>query len=155
MIISRWILLIMTNVSDKSCRENQNINFVIKTFPPPPRKSCRLWQNIEEYGRARQATDDNIIRRMRFACWIATATDTNTKNMKYLLLFDGKNGYAKVRQRYVYTYSASLVMDPTLKGSLWKLLNCLMFCVKCHAKSENINWWHFQDYERKQFLVND
>jgi hypothetical protein len=31
-------------------------------------KSCRLWDNVEKYGRARQATDDNIIRRMRFAC---------------------------------------------------------------------------------------
>jgi hypothetical protein len=40
------------------------------------RKSCRLWDNVKKYGRARQATDDNIIRRMRFACWITKATDT-------------------------------------------------------------------------------
>jgi hypothetical protein len=33
-----------------------------------PRKSCRLWDNVEQYGRARQATDDTIIRRMRIAC---------------------------------------------------------------------------------------
>jgi hypothetical protein len=32
------------------------------------RKSCLLWDNVQKYGRARQATDDNIIRRMRFAC---------------------------------------------------------------------------------------
>jgi hypothetical protein len=31
---------------------------------------------VEKYGTAGQATDDNIIRRMRFACWIAEATDT-------------------------------------------------------------------------------
>jgi hypothetical protein len=31
---------------------------------------------VETYGRARQATDDNIIWRMRFACWINKATDT-------------------------------------------------------------------------------
>jgi hypothetical protein len=31
---------------------------------------------VEKYGRARQATDDNIIQRMRFACWITKATDT-------------------------------------------------------------------------------
>jgi hypothetical protein len=24
------------------------------------RKSCHLWDNVEKYGRARQATDDNI-----------------------------------------------------------------------------------------------
>jgi hypothetical protein len=40
------------------------------------RKSCRLWDNVEKHERARQATDDNIIRRMRFACWITKATDT-------------------------------------------------------------------------------
>jgi formylmethanofuran dehydrogenase subunit E-like metal-binding protein len=28
---------------------------------------------------ARQATDDNTIRRMRFACWIAKATDTHSE----------------------------------------------------------------------------
>jgi hypothetical protein len=31
---------------------------------------------VEKYGRARQTTDDNIIRRMRFACCITKATDT-------------------------------------------------------------------------------
>jgi hypothetical protein len=33
---------------------------------------------VEKYGRARQATDDNIIRRMRFARWITKAADTLT-----------------------------------------------------------------------------
>jgi hypothetical protein len=31
---------------------------------------------VEKYGGARQVTDDNIIGRMRFACWITKATDT-------------------------------------------------------------------------------
>ena len=39
-------------------------------------KQCRLRDNVEKYGRAGQATDDNIIRRMRFACWITKATNT-------------------------------------------------------------------------------
>ena len=33
----------------------------------------------EKYGTAGQATDDNIIRRMRFACWITKATDTHSE----------------------------------------------------------------------------
>jgi hypothetical protein len=33
---------------------------------------------VEKYGRTRQATDDNIIQRMRFACWITKATDTHS-----------------------------------------------------------------------------
>jgi hypothetical protein len=34
---------------------------------------------MRQYGRARQATDNNIIQRMRFACWITEATDTHTE----------------------------------------------------------------------------
>jgi hypothetical protein len=34
---------------------------------------------VEKYGTARQAADDNIIQRMRFACWITPATDTHSE----------------------------------------------------------------------------
>ena len=34
---------------------------------------------MEKYGTAVQATDDNIIRCMRFACWITKATDTHSE----------------------------------------------------------------------------
>jgi hypothetical protein len=44
-------------------------------------KSYRLWDNVEKYDRTRQATDDNILRRMRFACWITKAADTPTENV--------------------------------------------------------------------------
>jgi hypothetical protein len=64
------------------------------------RKSYRLWDNVEKYGTARQATDDNIIRRMRFACLITKAR-IQTQNMWYLFLFHGNNGYANVPQCYV------------------------------------------------------
>ena len=43
------------------------------------RKSCNLCDNIVKYGTARQATDDNIIRCTRFACWITKATDTHSE----------------------------------------------------------------------------
>jgi len=33
----------------------------------------------KKYGRSSQATDDNTIRRMRFACWITKATDTHSE----------------------------------------------------------------------------
>jgi hypothetical protein len=42
---------------------------------------------VEKYGRARQATDDNIIRRMRFACCITKATHTHTHS-EYVILID-------------------------------------------------------------------
>jgi hypothetical protein len=73
MIIYRSFLLRMRNVSGKICRENQNTHFMFNNFFF--RKSCHLC-DLEKYGTARQATDDNITQRMRFACLIAKATDT-------------------------------------------------------------------------------
>jgi hypothetical protein len=36
----------------------------------------QIRDNVEKYGTIRQATHDNITRRMRFACWLIKATDT-------------------------------------------------------------------------------
>jgi hypothetical protein len=65
---------------------------------------------VEKYGRARQATDDNIIRRMRFVCWINKATDTHSE---YVILIRN----ALPRQKWLsesasvlrYTHIACLV----------------------------------------------
>jgi hypothetical protein len=65
MMIYRSILLEMRNVSNNSCIENQKTHFRFSNFLF--RKSYRLWDNVEKYGRSRLATDDNITRRMRFA----------------------------------------------------------------------------------------
>jgi len=74
LIKSRCILLRMRNVSDKSCRENQNTRFVFDNVFP---KIVPLRGNVEKYGRSEQTTDNNVIRRMRFACRITKATDTH------------------------------------------------------------------------------
>jgi hypothetical protein len=34
---------------------------------------------VEKFGTARHASDDNILRRMRFACWITKATDAHSE----------------------------------------------------------------------------
>ena len=47
LIISRWILLRMGNISDKSCRENQNAHFMCNISS---QKLCRLWDNMQKYG---------------------------------------------------------------------------------------------------------
>jgi len=72
LIISRLILPIMRNISDKCCRENQNKSF---TFNNVFRKLCRLRDNVggESYVTG-QATDDNMA--MRIACWTLRATNT-------------------------------------------------------------------------------
>jgi hypothetical protein len=43
--------------------------------------SCRLWDNVGKFNKAGKATDDNIILRMRFSCWVIklqTHTHTHT-----------------------------------------------------------------------------
>ena len=42
-------------------------------------KSYRLWDNVGKYGKARQAADDNIMRRMRIASWITKGRDTHSE----------------------------------------------------------------------------
>ena len=59
MTISRWILLRMRNVSDKICIKNENTPIFCPITFFFSRKSCSLWDNVEKYCRARQATDDN------------------------------------------------------------------------------------------------
>jgi hypothetical protein len=63
----------MKNVLEKNCKENQQIHFKFNEFST--RKSCRLCNNVEKYGRAGQVTDGNVIRRMRFGYSITKATD--------------------------------------------------------------------------------
>jgi hypothetical protein len=60
MINFRSSLLRMRNISDKSCRENQNTHSVFGN--PFFRKSCRLWCNVGKYGRVSQSSFDNVIR---------------------------------------------------------------------------------------------
>jgi hypothetical protein len=51
-----------------------------------PRKWGPLWDNVEKYDTARQATDDNIIGRMDIARWIIKATDTHSEYVTSLFI---------------------------------------------------------------------
>ena len=57
-----------------------------------------MCHNLEIHGRARQATDDNIIRRMHIACCTPKATDTHSEYEYVIcntyLFFHGNSGYA-------------------------------------------------------------
>jgi hypothetical protein len=103
---SHHILLRMRNVSGKYCVENQNTRFMLSNFFFL--KIAPLRDNVQKYGRVRQATDCNIILRMHFACWITKATNTLSE---YVMLT------ALPRQQWLrerapilrYMYSACLV----------------------------------------------
>ena len=51
------------------------------------RKSCWLWDNLEQYGRDRQATDDNTIRRLRIGCRVTKATHKHSRRKCNIYLF--------------------------------------------------------------------
>jgi len=71
----RWILLRMRN--DKFAAKIGSL--IVCWRKKKSRKSCRLWDNMAKCGRTRQATGDNIIRRMRSAFWIPKATNTHSE----------------------------------------------------------------------------
>jgi hypothetical protein len=62
----------MSNVSATFVEKIKHILYSITFF----RNRAVYEIMLKKYGTARQATDDSIIRRMRFACWITKATDT-------------------------------------------------------------------------------
>ena len=55
---------------------------------------------MENYGTARQATCDTIIRGMPFACWIIKATKAHSEYVIFLLLYS-KNICSKTPEYYV------------------------------------------------------
>jgi hypothetical protein len=66
----------MKTLSGKSCRGKQNTHLI---FTKLVSESSAVYEIIwKKYGRARQATDGNIIWRMRIAYWISKATDTHS-----------------------------------------------------------------------------
>ena len=73
-IVSCSVLLRMINVSDRSFRENQNTYLMFDKFFW---KLFCLWDNVEKFDKAREATHNNIIWHMRIACWITKATNTH------------------------------------------------------------------------------
>jgi hypothetical protein len=60
-----------------------------------------VYEIMYENGTTRQPTDDNKIRRMRFACWITKATNTHSENV-ILIAFPAQNVCAKALPIYMY-----------------------------------------------------
>jgi hypothetical protein len=83
-IVRCWIVLRMRNVSQRICKENQNTHFVYnKIFF---RKSCRLWDNVEKYGKTGHVSDDSIIWRILFACRMTKArTQKHIQNILIII----------------------------------------------------------------------
>jgi hypothetical protein len=155
-IISLWLLFRMTNVLDKSYKENKNTHFMFNNFY---QILCHLWDNVEKCGIARQATDDNII-----WCWKYIGMSGNLgKNMDIclyliLLLFHISNGYTKALECYVMCIACLVCgIIPTFFwldwAELWETINSNA-CVTLHWNSYLIFrelqffyiWWPWAHY---------
>jgi len=100
---------ICDSISQKSENEMLQAKVVEKNefyfhyLPPPPPENPALY--VEKYGRARQATDYNIIRRMCFECRITKSTDS-------YCISTVTNGYANVSESYVHLHCLSFLIQP-------------------------------------------
>jgi hypothetical protein len=77
LIISRRILFRMRNVLDRVL-EKIKTHFMFLQVPPHPRKSWHLWDDLEKFGTAGQATVDIMAQaRCRLDTWGYTHTHTH------------------------------------------------------------------------------
>jgi uncharacterized protein YutD len=116
-MVTRWILITMRTVSDKTCRESQNTLSSINVF----QKLCCLWDNVEKHDRPRQATNDNIYdaEKMQFACWIINAR-IQTHSYFIFIAFHGNNGYTNTPQYQIRTVPVLLKYTCELNVCDWK-----------------------------------
>jgi len=86
--------------------EQNKTHFVFVCFSP---KIVSSRENLEKYCAFRNATDDNIIRRVCIACWIPTATDIHPKYV--ILITIPRQQWLGERPSLICTHTASLVRN--------------------------------------------
>jgi hypothetical protein len=93
------------------------------------RKSFLLKDNVEKYGRSRQATDNSIVRHLGFTDWITEATDTHSE---YVILIalprqHWLREHTSMLRLYVYIYSLSfylIIFRRSLTMEHFRRLDC-------------------------------
>jgi hypothetical protein len=77
MTMSRQIFLRIRNVLEEGCKENQNKHFRFNNLVSENLAFyVIMWKKYCTVG---QATEENIIRRMRFPRWIPKSRDTHSE----------------------------------------------------------------------------
>jgi hypothetical protein len=111
-MLSRLIIVKIRFFWGKSFSENLNTNLVFSNSFFFSWKSFRFRDNVEKCGRARQATGDSIMRRVRTALRITKATNVHSEYVIHTAfqlqqwLREGISGC------YVSTYTACLIYYP-------------------------------------------
>jgi len=109
MIISRWILLSMGNVTDESYKGSRNTHFVFSNFfffwkTVPSVRQCR--KNV--IGRDRSQM--SVKWRVRFVCWMTNVTDTHSEHV-IIIAFLLQQWLHLRASMLRYTYIACLLVD--------------------------------------------
>ena len=94
-----------------------------------PQKSCRLWDNVEKYCTAGQATGDSMA---HAHCMLDTQGYRHTLRICNTYSFSTATmvSYANARQCYVCTYTARLVSERNGQriNYYWTYKDCKLFC---------------------------
>ena len=117
MTITCWIVGRIKNFSNKSFWENQNTFYVQQLFFF--QKPCRLADNVEKYGAAREA--EMSVCRMHGACWISK----NTGAKAHARACASTSTHSHVHTQICNTYCFS-----TASVFSWNCLN-FMLCLRC------------------------
>ena len=105
----------MRNVADKICGESQNTHFIVNDL--------FFLKSGKKYVTVRQTTDDNIIRRMSFACWITKAIDMYSD---YVIL-------CSIQVSWRLTGHPSLTSCRPVSFSRRTLLHGVSKCLDCYV----------------------
>jgi ribonucleotide reductase beta subunit family protein with ferritin-like domain len=77
---------------------------------------CSLLDGVKKSGRAKQATNDCITRRMRVACCITEAADTHSEFVVLIALSE-QQSMSERASMLRYTCIVSVVFDGTIRTS--------------------------------------
>jgi hypothetical protein len=122
MTISRWILPRMRNVSDKSCRDNQNTHFVFSNFFSENLAFYEMSKNVVKLERLQ------TIWRMRIACSISKAIHAKAHASARVPTPKHAFAYARAHTHTICTYCFS-----TATAVSWTRLSVTSYvhCLSC------------------------
>ena len=132
----------MRNVSDKNCRENQNTRFMFKGFFFW--QSCRLWDKVEKYCRAGQATEDNMA---QMHCMLYTQGYKNTLRICNIYCFS--TATIAARTRFNVALFSNRLNTPWQSYTVWNSETVVTQTINIKQTSE-YKTGTFRNFKRQQ-----
>jgi hypothetical protein len=85
------------------------------------RKSYRVWDNVEKYGRTWLAAGNNMVQRTRLVCWIPETTNAHSKHV-ILIAFPSNSGYANAPHCCVFLRTLGVLLKCNISSLVLGLL---------------------------------